>query len=91
MTWKPSCKTGSATFNQEFMALSCEVVQAFFKRVADKTFKMKKVTATEFEGKIIRGSIRASAGYSHMYLRSDVTCRWDVSSGILSISGKYGA
>lgn len=52
MTWKPSCKTGSATFSQDFVVQSPQIVKKLFARVIKdngKDWKMKKLSADDFE------------------------------------------
>jgi len=52
MTWKPSCKTGSATFSQDFIVQSEQVLKALFKPVikeGGKAWKMKKFSVAEFQ------------------------------------------
>lgn len=58
MTWKPSCKTGSAAFSQDLIVQSEQVVKALFKPVvvkeSAKAWKMKKFSVAEFE---VRSSV----------------------------------
>ena len=52
MTWKPSCKTGSATFSQDFVVQHPQIVKKLFARVIKdngKAWKMKKLSAEDFE------------------------------------------
>ena len=54
MTWKPSCKTGGATFSQDFLVPHEEVVRAVFRGVvsekdAKKGWKMRKFRGEEFQ------------------------------------------
>lgn len=52
MTWKPSCKTGSATFSQDFVVQNPQIIQKLFARVIKdngKAWKMKKLSAEDFE------------------------------------------
>lgn len=63
MTWKPSCKTGGATFSQDFLVPAEEVVREVFRHVvsekdAKKGWKMKKFGVEEFEVRV--GDTRAS-------------------------------
>ena len=57
MTWKPSCKTGSATFSQDFVVQHPQIIQKLFARVIKdnngKAWKMKKLSAEDFE---VRGA-----------------------------------
>lgn len=52
MTWKPSCKTGSATFSQDFPVQHPQIIQKLFARVIKdngKAWKMKKLSPEDFE------------------------------------------
>jgi len=54
MTWKPSCKTGSATFSQDFVVQSPQIIKKLFETVVKdakngKEWKMKKFSAEKFE------------------------------------------
>lgn len=91
MTWKPSCKTGSATFSQDFVVQHPQIIEKLFARVIKdngKAWKMKKLSAEDFEGAV--GSIDASVRYDWLDLTSDVTIRWDAENGTMKCSGKYG-
>lgn len=55
MTWKPSCKTGTAKFSQDFIVASEQVFKELFKPVAkqgDKGWKMKKFSLRDFEVRV---------------------------------------
>ena len=52
MTWKPSCKTGTATFSQDFIVPSDQILKRLFQRVVKedgKVWKMKKFSIDDFE------------------------------------------
>lgn len=54
MTWKPSCKTGGATFSQDFLVPAEEVVRTVFRGVVSekdekKGWKLRKFGVEEFE------------------------------------------
>lgn len=54
MVWKPSCKTGSATFSQDFVVPHPQVITKLFARVTKdnnngKAWKLKKLSAGDFE------------------------------------------
>lgn len=58
MVWKPSCKTGSATFSQEFVVQSEQVIKDLFKcavKEGGKGWKMKKFGAEEFQVYVLFG------------------------------------
>ncbi|KAL6716478.1 hypothetical protein ACLMJK_006045 [Lecanora helva] len=92
MTWKPACKTGGATFSQDFVVQSEEVFKALFKPVVkegSKSWKMKKFSIDDFE-KVVGSEICANARYTDLVLTSDVNVRWDTENVTLRCSGKYG-
>ena len=90
MVWKPSCKTGSATFSQDFMVQSLQVFQTIFKHVAAKPFKQKKFSADEFQKRVVGSEIEGQIRYGVLVLTADVNCRYDENTGVLKVSGKYG-
>ena len=55
MVWKPSCKTGSATFSQDFVVPHPQVITKLFARVTKdnnnngKAWKLKKLSPGDFE------------------------------------------
>ena len=52
MTWKPSCRTGSATFSQDFPVQHPQIIKKLFARVIKdngKAWKMKKLSPEDFE------------------------------------------
>ena len=52
MVWKPSCKTGKATFSQDFVVPHPQVITKLFAPVTKdngKAWKMKKLSAADFE------------------------------------------
>ena len=62
MTWKLSCKTGSATFSQDFVVQDPQIIKKLFARVIKddgKAWKMKKLSAEDFE---VRGHISDRRG-----------------------------
>lgn len=57
MTWKPSCKTGGATFSQDFLVPAEEVVRTVFRGVVSekdekKGWKLRKFGVEEFEVRV---------------------------------------
>ncbi|RDX54421.1 hypothetical protein OH76DRAFT_960558 [Lentinus brumalis] len=60
MSWKPSCKTGSAKWSYDGICTDPEVFGALLGLGGPPTFKMKKFTAQEFQNAIghIQGSAR---------------------------------
>ncbi|KAK4695135.1 hypothetical protein P7C71_g2559, partial [Lecanoromycetidae sp. Uapishka_2] len=91
MTWKPSCKTGSATFSQDFVVQNPQIIKKLFAGVIKdngKDWKIKKISSEDFEDAI--GDIDASVRYDRLELTSDITVRWDVENSTMKCSGKYG-
>jgi len=88
MTWKPSCKTGSAKFSYDGVCADPEIFGHMLGLGGPPKFKMKKYPIDEFDD--IMGGIRGSARYDHLCLRgNNVTVRWS-ESGEFKMSGTYG-
>ena len=83
MTLEPSCKTGSATFSQDFVVQNPQIIQKLFSRVIKdngKAWKMKKLSAEEFE---VRGQI------SWLPRTSWLTCFTQEAVGSIGASVRY--
>jgi len=89
MTWKPSCKTGSAKWTYDGICPDPVVFGALFKLDDKPTWKMKKYTADEFEN-FLGDSLQTSVRYDYLGLKSDVNVRWNESAGEFKFSGSYG-
>ncbi|EJF63932.1 hypothetical protein DICSQDRAFT_153733 [Dichomitus squalens LYAD-421 SS1] len=88
MSWKPSCKTGSAKWSYDGICNDPEVFGCLMGLGGPPTFKMKKFTVDEFERCL--GSIRGSVRYDTLYITSkEVTVRWS-DTGEFKFSGSYG-
>ncbi|KAL8866780.1 MAG: hypothetical protein Q9174_006088 [Haloplaca sp. 1 TL-2023] len=87
MTWKPACKTGDATFSQEFTVPAESIFVQLFKP-GNRGWKTRKLSAERFER--IVGQIDTSHGSTFLVLTNDVTVSWDGTTGSLRCSGKYG-
>jgi len=87
MTWKPSCKTGSAKWSYDGICPDPEVFGVLMKLDGPPKFKMKKYTRDEFEDRI--GDIQASVRYDYLNITSDVNVRWS-ETGEFKFSGYYG-
>ncbi|KAI0360752.1 hypothetical protein OH77DRAFT_1445873 [Trametes cingulata] len=88
MTWKPSCKTGSAKWSYDGICPDPEVFGVLMGLGGPPKFKMKKFSTEEFE-KLI-GPIRGSVRYDTLYITSnEVTVRWS-DTGEFKFSGSYG-
>lgn len=62
MVWRPSCKTGSATFSQDFVVTHPQIITKLFARAIKdngKAWKLKKLSAEDFE---VRGHISGRGG-----------------------------
>ncbi|OBZ78325.1 hypothetical protein A0H81_02263 [Grifola frondosa] len=88
MTWKPSCKGGTAKWSYDGICPDPEVFGVLMGLGGPPKFKMKKFPKAEFESLI--GDFRASARYSDLYITSnDITVRWS-ETGEFKFSGTYG-
>ncbi|KAG2013240.1 hypothetical protein CC2G_010173 [Coprinopsis cinerea AmutBmut pab1-1] len=87
MSWKPSCKTGSAKWVYDGLCNDPLVFGMLFKQGGPPKFKAKKFSADEFHNCV--GSFHGSVRYDYLYLRSDVNVRW-IGDGTFKLSGSYG-
>ncbi|KAI0674213.1 hypothetical protein C8Q78DRAFT_967517 [Trametes maxima] len=88
MSWKPSCKTGSAKWSYDGICPDPEVFGALLGLGGPPKFKMKKFSTDEFQ-KLV-GPIRGSVRYDTLYITSaEVTVRWS-DTGEFKFSGSYG-
>ncbi|EIW55792.1 uncharacterized protein TRAVEDRAFT_152343 [Trametes versicolor FP-101664 SS1] len=88
MTWKPSCKTGSAKFSYDGICPDPEVFGALMGLGGPPKFKMKKFSTDEFQ-KLV-GPVEGSVRYDTLHITSsEVTVRWS-DSGEFKFSGSYG-
>ncbi|KAH9846399.1 hypothetical protein C2E23DRAFT_907826 [Lenzites betulinus] len=88
MSWKPSCKTGTAKWSYDGICVDPEVFGCLLGLGGPPTFKMKKFSTNEFERLV--GPIKGSVRYSALYIRSsEVTVRWS-ETGEFKFSGSYG-
>ncbi|KAF7304068.1 hypothetical protein MIND_00638300 [Mycena indigotica] len=88
MSWKPSCKTGTAKWSYDGVCPDAAVFAALLGLSAPPKWKMHKYTVAEFED--IIGRIKASARYSSLYLRGSVNVRYQPDEGTFKMSGSYG-
>ncbi|KAJ8594022.1 hypothetical protein M405DRAFT_930448 [Rhizopogon salebrosus TDB-379] len=90
MTWKPSCKTGTAKWCYDGVCADSVVFGTLLGLGGPPKWKMHKMPIEDFEKRI--GNLNASARYSHLYLKGPhVNIRWNESSGEFKFSGSYGA
>ncbi|KAI0701681.1 hypothetical protein C8Q76DRAFT_633436 [Earliella scabrosa] len=91
MSWKPSCKTGSAKWSYDGICADPEVFGVLMNLGGPPTFKMKKFSVADFENCL--GGISASVRYvpyDTLYITSkEVTVRWS-DTGEFKFSGSYG-
>ncbi|KAI0646220.1 hypothetical protein C8Q79DRAFT_1009877 [Trametes meyenii] len=88
MSWKPSCKTGSAKWSYDGICPDPEVFGALLGLGGPPKFKMKKFSTDEFQ-KLV-GPIQGSVRYDTLYITSaEVTVRWS-DTGEFKFSGSYG-
>ncbi|QRV92071.1 hypothetical protein RhiJN_20089 [Ceratobasidium sp. AG-Ba] len=88
MSWKPSCKTGSATYAFDGVCPDPRVFGALLKLDGPPKFKMRKYPKDEFEEMV--GEIEKSVRYDTLYLTSDVNVRYNPDTGEFKTSGSYG-
>ncbi|KAG1873594.1 hypothetical protein DFJ58DRAFT_759142 [Suillus subalutaceus] len=89
MTWKPSCKAGTAKWSYDGVCADPVVFGTMLGLGGPPTWKMHKMPIDDFETRI--GHLDASARYSHLYLKGPhVNIRWS-DSGEFKFSGTYGA
>ncbi|KAH7912955.1 hypothetical protein BJ138DRAFT_1147143 [Hygrophoropsis aurantiaca] len=88
MTWKPSCKTGSAKWVYDGVCNDPAVFGALLKLGGPPKFKMQKMPKDEFGDAL--GGISASARYATLAITgTHVNIRWS-DSGEFKFSGTYG-
>ncbi|KAG0697311.1 hypothetical protein DFH29DRAFT_835986 [Suillus ampliporus] len=89
MTWKPSCKAGTAKWSYDGVCADPVVFGTMLGLGGPPTWKMHKMPIEDFENRI--GHLDASARYSDLYLKGqNVNIRWS-DSGEFKFSGTYGA
>ncbi|KAH9896785.1 hypothetical protein C8Q73DRAFT_757262 [Cubamyces lactineus] len=88
MSWKPSCKTGSAKWSYDGICPDPEVFGALMGLGGPPTFKMKKFSVDQFQSLV--GPIEGSVRYDTLYITGkEVTVRWS-DTGEFKFSGTYG-
>ncbi|KAK0230439.1 hypothetical protein IW262DRAFT_1470980 [Armillaria fumosa] len=86
--WKTSCKTGSSKWMYDGVCNDGEVFGAMLGLGGAPTFKMKKMTAEEFQNVV--GDVEGSARYDTLYMRGNVNIHWKPAEGTFKLSGSYG-
>ncbi|KAF7312972.1 hypothetical protein MKEN_00981900 [Mycena kentingensis (nom. inval.)] len=89
LTWKASCKTGSAKWSYDGACTDPVVFAAVLGLDAPPKWKMHKYTVNEFED--IMGSIEGSTRYDTLALMGSVNVRYQAEEGTFKMSGSYGA
>ncbi|KAJ7822952.1 hypothetical protein B0H13DRAFT_1919869 [Mycena leptocephala] len=79
MTWKPSCKSGSAKWSYDGVCSDPAVFGSLLNLSAPPKWKMQKYTVPEFEA--FMGSIEASVRYDSLELMANVTVRYQPTKG----------
>ncbi|KAF5388430.1 hypothetical protein D9615_000671 [Tricholomella constricta] len=89
MTWKPSCKTGTAKWAYDGVCADPAVFGAFLGLDGPPTFKTKKIPRDEFVNLI--GDLSVAIRYDTLRVTSnDVNIRWNATDGTFKCSGSYG-
>ncbi|CAE6436248.1 hypothetical protein ACGC1H_005719 [Rhizoctonia solani] len=88
MTWKTSCKTGSAKYSYDGICTDSRVFGKVLGLDGPPNFKMKKYTKEEFEDLI--GCISKEIRFDTLYLTGPVNVRYNPDTGEFKISGSYG-
>ncbi|KAF8545585.1 hypothetical protein OG21DRAFT_1502203 [Imleria badia] len=88
MSWKPSCKTGSAKWVYDGVCSDPLVFGTLLGLDGPPSFKMHKIPVADFNN--LLGQIQVSVRYDYLYLTgSHVNVRWS-DSGEFKFSGTYG-
>nr|GAT53382.1 predicted protein [Mycena chlorophos] len=88
MSWKPSCKTGSAKWSYDGACTDPAVFAAMLELSAPPKWKMHKYTTDEFQN--IMGDIYSSVRYDTLRLTGGVNVRYQADEGTFKFSGSYG-
>ncbi|PPQ68301.1 hypothetical protein CVT25_001389 [Psilocybe cyanescens] len=88
MTWKASCKTGTAKWMYDGVCNDAEVFAKLLGLDGAPTFKTKKMPKDEFENLI--GDLDVAIRYDTLRLTTDVNIHWKPSDGTFKFSGSYG-
>ncbi|KAH9482354.1 hypothetical protein JR316_0004452 [Psilocybe cubensis] len=88
MTWKPSCKKGSAKWVYDGVCNDPEVMGKLLGLDGPPTFKTSKMDKDKFE--VLIGNLNVSVRYDMLRLTSDVNIHWKPTDGTFKFSGNYG-
>ncbi|KAG6910150.1 hypothetical protein DXG01_012909 [Tephrocybe rancida] len=88
MTWKPSCKTGSARFVYDGVCADAAVFGAFLGLEGPPTWKTKKIPKDEFED--LLGDLHVAIRYDTLRITSDINVSWKAAEGTFKCTGSYG-
>ncbi|EUC63138.1 hypothetical protein RSOL_480490 [Rhizoctonia solani AG-3 Rhs1AP] len=88
MTWKTSCKTGSAKYSYDGICVDPRVFGKVLGLDGPPNFKMKKYTKEEFE--VLIGCISKEIRFDTLYLAGPVNVRYNPDTGEFKITGSYG-
>ncbi|KIY52294.1 hypothetical protein FISHEDRAFT_35383 [Fistulina hepatica ATCC 64428] len=89
MTWKPSCKQGTARWVYDGVCADPMVFVAILGMSEPMKNKTKKLTVDEFED--LFGSCTGHARYNTLYLKGDIKVHWKPDEGTFKLTGSYGA
>ncbi|KAF8969374.1 hypothetical protein BDZ97DRAFT_239287 [Flammula alnicola] len=88
LTWKPSCKAGTAKWMYDGVCNDPEVFGVLLGLEGPPTFKTTKMPREKFEELI--GDLDVSIRYDTLRLTSDVNIHWKSAEGTFKFSGTYG-
>ncbi len=89
MTWKASCKAGTAIWRCEQVTKDDAIFRALVKDAGAK-WKRKQYSVEQFCELMGVGNIGASARYSLLSINGNVTISWDPETRLIKFGGKYG-
>ncbi|KAJ7059593.1 hypothetical protein C8F01DRAFT_1370487 [Mycena amicta] len=89
MSWKPSCKTGSAKWSYDGVCTDPLVFARMLGLDSPPPWKMHKYSAEDFEK--VMGSIESSSRYDDLVIMQNVTVRYAEKESTFKMSGAYGA
>ncbi|KAG8714702.1 hypothetical protein FRC09_017340 [Ceratobasidium sp. 395] len=88
MPWKSTCTDGRAKYEYDGVCPDPRVFGAMLGLDGPPKFATKKFTVDEFED--LFGYVRSKVQYDTLGLKSDISLKWDETTGEFNLRGKYG-